>query len=218
MLNKGILFDFDGVITKRYESAYHMYQWIIETLSGKNKDTIDVEEKVQRCLFWDQNGYCDKIYVMNKIKENYYSDMDCEYWKQQWYEHFDEFQIVSDDVRTVLLELKEKYKLGILSNGKEASQTKKIKSCGLDDCFDAVVVSGSYGIQKPDKRIFEIACKKLGCESEDTYMVGDTFFTDITGAIKAGLKPVWYAYERREVSDMDIPVVHNFKEVREYFL
>ena len=30
---KGIVFDFDGVLTRRYISAYRMYQWIIGTLT-----------------------------------------------------------------------------------------------------------------------------------------------------------------------------------------
>lgn len=218
MLKQGILFDFDGVITRRYESAYHMYQWIISQMSHEDKKSLGVEEKVQRCLSWDQNGYCDKVFVMQNIKDNYFHDIDVEYWKQQWYEHFDEYQLLSYNAKEVLEDLHQTYRLGILSNGKSASQHKKIAACGLENIFDSITVSGDYDIQKPDERIFEIACKNLGTEIKDTYMVGDTFFTDISGAIKAGLHPVWYSYERRAVSDVNIPIVHDFKEVREYFL
>ena len=53
---KGIIFDYDGVLTKRYASAYHMYQWMICKLSNKDKTDLDVEEMVQRCMIWDEFG------------------------------------------------------------------------------------------------------------------------------------------------------------------
>ena len=53
---KGIIFDYDGVLTKRYASAYHMYQWMICTLANKDKTDLDVEEMVQRCMIWDEFG------------------------------------------------------------------------------------------------------------------------------------------------------------------
>ena len=34
---QGIIFDYDGVLTKRYVSAYHMYQWIICSITNKEK-------------------------------------------------------------------------------------------------------------------------------------------------------------------------------------
>ncbi len=217
-MTKGILFDFDGVLTKRYESAYHFYQHIIGEISKKDIQSLEVEEMVQRCLIWDQYGICDKSYTMKNIKENWFPDMDVSYWKQYWYDHFGEYQIVSDDAYEVLSELKMNYKLGILSNGSSKSQHSKITSSGLEPLFDFVIVCGDYDIQKPDQRIFQIALDKLGTKAEDTYMVGDTFFSDISGAIRSGIKPIWYSHERRSVSDMDVPIVHNFKELKEYFL
>lgn len=217
-MTKGILFDFDGVLTKRYESAYYLYQHIISELSGKDIHSLDVEEMVQRCLIWDQYGIYNKSFTMNNIKENWFDDMDVNYWKRYWYDNFDKYQIVSDDAYEVLNELKKEYKLGILSNGNSISQHNKIKHSGLKPLFDSVMVCGDYDIQKPDTRIFQLACEKLGTKCEDTFMVGDTFFSDISGAIRSGIKPVWYSFERKSVSDMNVPIVHNFKEVKEYFL
>ncbi len=217
-MTKGILFDFDGTLTKRYESAYHFYQHIISELSGKDIYSLDVEEMVQRCLIWDQYGIYNKSFTMHNIKENWFPEMDEVYWKKYWYDHFDEYQIVSDGVVEVLMQLKKEYKIGILSNGNSISQHNKITKSGIESLFDVVVVAGDYDIQKPDTRIFQIACEKLGTKCEDTYMIGDTFFSDISGAIRSGLKPIWYCYERRSVSDLNVPIVHDFKELRQYLL
>lgn len=215
---KGIIFDYDGVLTKRYASAYHMYQWMICKLSNKDKTDLGVEEMVQRCMIWDEFGHSDKAYVLEKMKEHWFKELDVSYWRAYWYDHFDEFQIVSDDAFDVLNKLHTHYKLAILSNGFSHSQHKKISSLNLEPYFDEVVVSGDYKIQKPDTRIFQIACDKLKLSPNETAMVGDTFFTDLSGAMRIGMQPVWYCHERRPISDLNVPIVRDFKEIEQYFL
>lgn len=215
---KGIIFDYDGVLTKRYASAYHMYQGIICSLVNKEKTDLDVEEMVQRCMIWDEFGHSDKKYVFDQIKEHWFHDLDVSYWRTYWYEHFDAFQIVSADAFEVLKKLHEHYKLEILSNGFSHSQHKKISSLKLEPYFDEVIVSGDYEMQKPDTRIFQIACDKLKLDPSEVAMVGDTFFTDLSGAMRIGIQPVWYCHERRPISDFNVPVVKDFKELEQYFL
>lgn len=215
---QGIIFDYDGVLTKRYVSAYHMYQWIICSITNKEKSDLDVEEMVQTCMIWDEFGHSDKKYVFDKMKEHWFHDLDVSYWRTYWYEHFDAFQIVSDDAFDVLNQLHKHYKLAILSNGFSHSQHKKISSLKLETFFDEVIVSGDYEIQKPDTRIFQIACDKLKLDSSEVAMVGDTFFTDLSGAMRIGMQPVWYCHERRPISDFSVPVVKDFKELEQYFL
>lgn len=215
---KGIVFDYDGVLTKRYASAYHMYQWIICSITNKEKSDLDVEEMVQTCMIWDEFGHSDKKYVFDKMKEHWFHDLDVSYWRTYWYEHFDAFQIVSDDAFDVLNQLHKHYNLGILSNGFSHSQHKKISSLKLETFFDEVIVSGDYEMQKPDTRIFQIACDKLKLDPSEVAMVGDTFFTDLSGAMRIGMQPVWYCHERRPISDFYVPVVKDFKELEQYFL
>ena len=215
---KGIIFDYDGVLTKRYVSAYHMYQWIICSITNKEKSDLDVEEMVQTCLIWDEFCHSDKKYVFDKMKEHWFHDLDVSYWRTYWYEHFDAFQIVSDDAFDVLNQLHKHYKLAILSNGFSHSQHKKISSLKLETYFDEVIVSCDYEMQKPDTRIFQIACDKLKLDPSEVAMVGDTFFTDLSGAMRIGMQPVWYCHERRPISDFYVPVVKDFKELEQYFL
>ncbi|MPY57027.1 HAD family hydrolase [Streptomyces spongiae] len=44
---------------------------------------------------------------------------------------------------------------------------------GLDPHVGAYVLSYEHGVQKPDPRLFAIACEALGVAPEDTLMVGD---------------------------------------------
>ncbi|MET7475210.1 HAD-IA family hydrolase [Streptomyces sp. NPDC005648] len=45
---------------------------------------------------------------------------------------------------------------------------------GLDRFIDAYVLSYRHGIQKPDRRLFAIACEALEVEPRDVLMVGDS--------------------------------------------
>jgi putative hydrolase of the HAD superfamily len=85
----------------------------------------------------------------------------------------------------------EGYKLALLSNGDSFSQHNKIRKVGIEELFDEVVVSGDIGIDKPDRKIFDILTKRLGVRNEECMMVGDVFSSDILGAYNAGVLPVW---------------------------
>ncbi|MEV7086089.1 HAD-IA family hydrolase [Streptomyces sp. NPDC093085] len=56
---------------------------------------------------------------------------------------------------------------------------------GLDAFVDAYVLSYEHGIQKPDARLFRIACEKLGQDPHDVLMVGDDRSAD-GGAAELG--------------------------------
>lgn len=49
---------------------------------------------------------------------------------------------------------------------------------GLDPYVDAYVLSYEHEIQKPDPRLFALACERLGADPRDTLMVGDDRHAD----------------------------------------
>jgi putative hydrolase of the HAD superfamily len=60
----------------------------------------------------------------------------------------------------------------------------------LGDLLDATVSSAAVGLHKPDPRIFEEACRRLGVEPEDCVHVGDHYYADYLGASAVGMKAV----------------------------
>ena len=81
--------------------------------------------------------------------------------------------------------------LGVVTNGGSEMQWAKVRSTGLADLVDAVVVSGDLGIHKPDPRIFERALAKINARSESTLFVGDNPAADILGASGVGMATAW---------------------------
>lgn len=91
-----------------------------------------------------------------------------------------------DDVLPTLNVLKEKYTLGILSNGNSYPER-----CGLKGIFQFIVFSQDCGVEKPDPRIFQIALEKTRCSRQEFFHVGDSLETDIRGANDSGIRCAW---------------------------
>jgi putative hydrolase of the HAD superfamily len=53
--------------------------------------------------------------------------------------------------------------------------------------FDAAVFSCEVGVSKPDARIYEIACERLGVASRECLFVGDGANDELPGAERAGM-------------------------------
>ena len=98
-------------------------------------------------------------------------------------------------------------KLGIITNGLSEHQWVKIKALGVERWIDRenIIVSGDYGINKPDVRIFEIMKEKLQLPNESLYYIGDSIENDIVGANNAGWKSIWInRYKQKSPKEVDI--------------
>jgi putative hydrolase of the HAD superfamily len=87
--------------------------------------------------------------------------------------------------------LAEKYPLTIVTNGFIEVQYEKFDKSGLRDCFAHIVLSEEVGCQKPNPRIYEEALRLNGLNKEDVVMIGDSWYSDIQGAINAGIDQIW---------------------------
>ena len=85
------------------------------------------------------------------------------------------------------------HKLAIITNGPGAHQERKIAALNLDEYFDPhhIFISGHYGFDKPDHRIFDIAISRLQPKKDAVYYIGDNYHADVVGAKNAGLKAIW---------------------------
>ena len=95
------------------------------------------------------------------------------------------------DADEVVRYLSRKYPLVVLSNGFVSVQYDKIERSGLRDCFADIVLSEEVGCQKPNPRIYEAALQRGGWRADEVLMIGDSWTSDIQGAIAAGIDQVW---------------------------
>jgi putative hydrolase of the HAD superfamily len=96
-------------------------------------------------------------------------------------------------VLELLLKLKDRYQLGIITNGPHDMQEGKIVRLGLKELFppEQVWISNVVGMAKPDPRIYQLALDYFNVLPEDTLFVGDSWEADVAGPLQIGMKAVW---------------------------
>ena len=96
---------------------------------------------------------------------------------------------LEDDLLKFARHLRPKYRTGILSDAPASTRTGTVKKFGLDDCFDAVVLSGEIKVGKPDPRAFGAVLDALAVRPEGTVFVDDSP-ANIDGASGLGMQTV----------------------------
>ena len=82
-------------------------------------------------------------------------------------------------------------RLGIITNGPAEVQRAKVELLAVADLVDFIVISGEFGVDKPDPAIFREALRLGAAAAADALYIGDSPEYDIAGARAAGLTPVW---------------------------
>lgn len=100
-----------------------------------------------------------------------------------------------DGVEAMLADLRERYRVGLLTNGPAVAQRAKLHHLGWTESFDAALVTGELPAGKPDRAAFEALLESLGSQPAETAFVGDRVGDDIEGAADAGLIPIQVLYE-----------------------
>jgi putative hydrolase of the HAD superfamily len=106
----------------------------------------------------------------------------------------------------VMAAVKERARIGIVSNNVLDEQQEKLRVCSLDQFVDELVVSGEVGVPKPDPHIFRVALDRLNVRAEETVMVGDSWTADIEGARAAGIRAIWFNPAGVPAPDPRVPI------------
>lgn len=113
------------------------------------------------------------------------------------------------------------YRLGIISNliGEEEIPNW-LRDDGLEQYFDAVVLSSVCHIRKPDPQMYLLGCEQLGLRPEQCASVADNLNRDITGAKAAGIGAniLFISPEKlakKTITDANRPdfIVHRFPDI-----
>jgi HAD superfamily hydrolase (TIGR01509 family) len=113
--------------------------------------------------------------------------------------------------RDVLLRLRKKYRLGVISNA-DGKIADILTGCGIADCFETITDSGVIGKEKPHPAIFEAALRSLSISPEESLYTGDVYSVDYLGARGVGMQAVLFdvacAY-----ANTDVPRVSSLEEL-----
>jgi len=214
---KAIFFDLDNTLIDRTAAAYDIYCDIVsDCLPDLKKGSFEYEAAVQKLMIWDEYGTIEKAHVFNRFCKEFHLDMNLvESLSARWADEFGNYARVFAESENTLKKLATRYRLGLLTNGYPKMQREKLKRSGLEKYFEVVIVSGEHGIHKPDVRLFEMACQKMGLKPEEIAFVGDTFAADILGAMRCGMVPIWIHSDHLLNTQLKIMRIQRIEELTE---
>lgn len=103
-----------------------------------------------------------------------------------------------EGARQLLQKFSKEYMIGVLTNGFNEVQYRKLINSGLNRHIQRVVISDEIGVQKPDARLFRYAEMETGATAETAIMIGDNPKNDIQGALDAGWRAIYYDCKGKE--------------------
>ena len=212
---KAIYFDLDNTLIDRTAAAYDIYCDITaDYFPDYKRNSIEFETIVQKMMVWDEWETIEKAHVFGRLCKEYGLDEGLvEVLSQRRMTEFGNYARSFEESAEVLEILSKKYRLGLLTNGHSHMQRAKLKKSGLEKYFETVIVSGEQGIHKPDIRIFELACSKMNLSAEEIVFVGDTFATDILGAVRCCMKPIWIHSDGLFKTNLDMIKINRIEEL-----
>jgi len=176
MSKKWLILDAMGVV---FEIGQTITELLIPILTEKNR-TISVDlvneqyykaklGKISILKFWQSLGFNEEYLEIER-------------------EYLDKITIDPDFI-PIAKELKEIYSMAMLSNDVEEWSLYVQSKYKLNEIFDVIVISGTYGFSKPDKRIFNILLEKINTRPENCIFVDDQL-KNISAASELGFETI----------------------------
>lgn len=125
----------------------------------------------------------------------------------------DEKFLFFDDVEPSLINLKEKYLLGVVSDTWPSLERVFINK-GLRKYFSTFIMSSVYGSYKAEKILFKIAVEELGVKPQETIFVDDSE-SNLIAAEEFGMVPI--LIDRNDSKDIKsrYPIIKSLDELFE---
>jgi putative hydrolase of the HAD superfamily len=228
-----VIFDFDGTLVDSYSPRKNAHRKVAafllgdlaiqDSVSNRRKmfqiiSEIDVEmhrnKMYDRNLWWKEAAkrYFNRV---TEISEPILTKASTLYW-----ETLKNKSTIYPGVKSTLRTLKRRgIKIGLVSDtdGLKGMKIERIEASGLNEFFDALVVSGEETKEvKPHSEPFALISERLEVRPERCVSVGDNPETDVDGGLRLGMKVViikneetkkekgsnhYYLVDRRELTN-----------------
>jgi putative hydrolase of the HAD superfamily len=172
-----------GLLTKieSFEAFYNVYEPINESLWEQYRTKAISKQKLISDRFSQSLG----IFGINNLD---WEDINNEYLTQMALQT----KVFPETIETLVHLRSKGYQMHIITNGFYEVQHHKLINCGLREYFGRVFISEELKTTKPHREIFEHALKSTNARKSKSIMIGDSWETDIEGAMNFGIDQVMF--------------------------
>jgi len=111
-------------------------------------------------------------------------------------------------IKQLLLDLRSRFTLVVITNGPEFSQVTKVEAVNLTEFVDHIIIGGQEPEQKPAVSIFHKALRLAGCDASEAIHIGDSLMADIAGASNSRIASVWVSHGQDLDESLGIAPTH----------
>lgn len=122
-----------------------------------------------------------------------------------------------DGTMDILLHLKDKYQLHIITNGFKEVQHIKLDCTNLKPFFEHVIISEEHGFNKPDIKIFNLAQQLAQAQKHECVMIGDNYDADILGALNADWRAIYLSNNKADNTHQNFQQIEKLIELKDIF-
>jgi putative hydrolase of the HAD superfamily len=219
---KAISFDFGGTLAELSPKSLVIFQNLLRDIGynvplNELKNALKIANKIYKqeppTLEQEKKHLIMFVKHFMKVLKIQYSTSDTQYivktfLNDHWYSA--SAYHIFDNAKKLLKKVK---KIGLrtcIVANHLPSLKKVLKILELTCYFDTVVISSKVGFEKPNKRIFEIAMKRLHVKSHQLLHVGNEL-VDIDGAKNAGITPI--LIDRTGNKQSECIIIRNLNEI-----
>ena len=170
MKNKLIVFDIDDTLYNEIDYVKSGYKEVSKYIEKKyNKKNV---YKMLMSLFdTSSKNVFNRLFDDLKIE---YSNEDIMFLVNTYRNHKPKIKLARETI-SVINELKNNYKLAIVSDGNYNTQKAKCNSLELDKYFDMIILTDEYGKDywKPSRKAFDLLSNEFHVRLSDMYYIGD---------------------------------------------
>ena len=184
MAIRAIIFDLEGVLMTTREKDFPMslakalqapYDAVYDFFHGEMNDKVDrgdiTQDQFNRSLIQTLGLGDECIPTIKQV--------------------IDENCFIDQKIVARIIELKPKFKIGLLSNYSKLMRDKIENDWHIKHLFDDIIISYEVGLIKPDPAIFALAISRLGAARDETVLIDDRL-KNIKGAREFGMYAIHY--------------------------
>lgn len=221
------LWDFDANANRALEVLFYRHHLHVRT--GKTVDYFIAEYKEINKSYWEkyEKGEVSKDFLRTQRFTDVFIKLgisESDHPENLWEEYLEicpKMTLLIDGAIEFLEFFKDRIPIALITNGFEKTQKIKIRETGLENYISFMITSEDAGSAKPAQRIFNMALDKGGWNREEVLYVGDTFRSDVVGAVNAGISCILFdrsGSERNFVDELYKPlyISDNLESIRSY--
>lgn len=195
MAIRAIVFDIGGILeitpdlrfTEKWEQLLHLKPG-------------ELNERLAS-VWWDGSlGLCSEEQVEKSLRD--ILEMDDAQLDAFSYDLWEEYLgTLNVELVTYFSSLRPRYRTALLSNSFVGARTREQERYHFDEITDLIIYSHEVGIAKPDRRIYELTCERLGVQPAEMIFLDDNE-RHVAAARELGIHAILFQKNGQAIADI----------------